>query len=218
MAEQVSSGPRKPELCYLCGAEATTRDHIPPKQLFEVLPGNIITVPACLNCNKSLGKDEEYFRALLTMECYERSAIAKRIWDSTVVRSLWKAGFPGLRRRLLEQTSLINLPPGVLRTIVVGEGKRVARVIRKMVRGIYFELHGKRISDDEVLIFRDVDARIDLEKSTRRWAEIDMGEVFRCRYQFDNPDGEIWIQFYRANWWYAMIGEPARRAARKNSS
>jgi hypothetical protein len=151
VTDQGSRGPRKPELCYLCGAEATTRDHIPPEQFFEVLPENIITAPACLSCNKSLGKDEEYFRALLTMECYERNDIARRIWDGPAVRSLWKAGFDGLRLRLLKQMGLITLPTGVLRTLVVGEGKRVTRVIHKIVRGIYFELHRERIADDDVL-------------------------------------------------------------------
>lgn len=218
MADQGNSEPHASEQCYLCGAEATTRDHIPPEQLFEVLPLNIITAPACQDCNNSLGKEEEYFRALLTMECYERSDLARRIWDGPVVRSLWKVGFPGLRLRLLKQTGLINLSTGVLRTLVVGEGKRVARVIRKIVRGIYFELRHERIADDDVLIFRDVDVRIDLERLTRHWVEIDMGEVFRCRYQFDGQDGAIWIQFYRATWWYAMIGESARQYPRRSSS
>lgn len=199
-----------PEQCYLCEAEATTRDHIPPRSYFEKVPVNIITVPACEKCNASLRKDEEYYRAALTMECYERSDVARRMWDGRVVPSLWRKGFDGFRKRLLNQTGLVRLPTGVLRTLVVGEGQRVATVIRKIIRGLHFQLQGSRIAAEDVLIFRDIDCPRQLGRITRHWSELDMGEEFRCRYQFTGSDGAIWIEFYRAVWWLALVGEPAR--------
>jgi hypothetical protein len=49
--------------CYLCGAPATTRDHIPPRGLFpQPRPNNLITVPACRSCNHDRSLDDEYFR------------------------------------------------------------------------------------------------------------------------------------------------------------
>jgi hypothetical protein len=55
------------------------------------------------------------------------------------------------------------------------------------------------------LIFRDTDVGMDLEGLTSGWPEIDMGEVFRCRYQFSGQSGAIRFQFYRATWWYATF-------------
>src|SRR5271169_6826938 len=53
--------------CYLCGALATTRDHIPPLGLFpEPRPSNLVTVPACLACNRGRSLDDEYFRLMVT--------------------------------------------------------------------------------------------------------------------------------------------------------
>lgn len=49
--------------CVLCGKNiATTREHVPPKNLFKKpRPDNLITVPACENCNSGSSKDDEYF-------------------------------------------------------------------------------------------------------------------------------------------------------------
>lgn len=51
--------------CYLCGAPATSLDHIPPKGIFpRPLPAktNLITVPACEKCNGGSKEDDHYFR------------------------------------------------------------------------------------------------------------------------------------------------------------
>jgi len=40
-----------------------TRDHIPPKAIFDKpLPGDLLTIPACLKCNGGASRDDEYFR------------------------------------------------------------------------------------------------------------------------------------------------------------
>ena len=55
------------QACYLCGGEATTRDHIPPKGLFPApRTANLITVPACSTCNQRASLDDGYLRLVLT--------------------------------------------------------------------------------------------------------------------------------------------------------
>src|SRR5713101_6317270 len=85
--------------CFLCESLADTRDHIPPRGFFPVVPDNIVTVPACLQCNQSYSKDEEYFRTVVAAQCYATSPVARQVWSGTIVRSLWRRGFEGLRRR-----------------------------------------------------------------------------------------------------------------------
>ena len=54
------------QLCIYCQKnEATTDDHITLSGMYaEPLPSNLITVPACLACNREFMKDDEYFLRL----------------------------------------------------------------------------------------------------------------------------------------------------------
>ena len=56
--------------CVYCStAPADTADHVPPKCMFaKENRSNLISVPACLECNKSFSKDDEYLRLALTMD------------------------------------------------------------------------------------------------------------------------------------------------------
>jgi len=81
--------------CIYCGArDNLTDDHVPPKALFpEPRPSDLITVPACLQCNKSYEKDDEYFRiAVLAQIEPDRDPGAARIWTDKVIRgTLWRS-------------------------------------------------------------------------------------------------------------------------------
>src|ERR1700733_5132329 len=53
--------------CYLCGNPATTQDHIPPLGIFpKPRPTNLITVPACNDCNGNTTLHDEYFRVVVS--------------------------------------------------------------------------------------------------------------------------------------------------------
>jgi hypothetical protein len=91
------------------------------------------------------------------------------------------------------------------------DGKRAARVLKKIARGIYFQEQGRTLGDDELLLFRDADVKgLDFEAITRPWPEIDMGEPFRYRSQHSLEGSMIWFEFYRTNWWLALTGKFAR--------
>lgn len=200
--------------CYLCNAEADTREHVPARAFFDEIPQNIITVPACKPCNASFAKDEEYFRTVVAAQAFGISEAARRVWTGPIVRSLYRVGFEGLRKRLAgslitveiwseQQQHLINLPG------VKVEGGRAARVVRKIIRGLYFAERGQKLADEDLIIFRDGDVTIHPENLTRGWKETDLGEVFRFRTHFDDHGGGIWIEFYRNQWWLGLTGEVA---------
>jgi hypothetical protein len=200
--------------CYLCNATATTREHVPSRGFFDNVPANIITVPACTACNGSFAKDEEYFRTVVAMQCFAASAVARRVWTGPVIRSLWRRGYEGLRKRLVrhlitveiwneQEQGHVNLPGMAV------EGGRAARVVRKIIRGLYFATRNQKLADSDLIIFRDGDVRLNPENLTRGWTETDMGEAFRFRTHFDNYGGGIWIEFYRSQWWLALTGQVA---------
>jgi hypothetical protein len=54
--------------CVYCGGLDETRDHVPSRVfLDEPLPENLPVVPACIACNNSFSRDEEYLACLI--EC-----------------------------------------------------------------------------------------------------------------------------------------------------
>lgn len=87
--------------CVYCDKKGIiTNDHIPPKNLFgEPRPGNLITVPSCVDCNSSFSKDDEYFRFSITI----REDIFEKTQDihPKVMRSLEKPKKIGFRKNFL---------------------------------------------------------------------------------------------------------------------
>jgi hypothetical protein len=200
--------------CYLCNAEGKTREHVPSKGFFHTIPGNIITVPACTNCNNSFAKDEEYFRTVVVAQCSSTSLAARRVWAGPILKSIWRRNYEGLRKRLVRCLTTVkvwnkdgqhlgNLPG------VSVEGGRAGRVVRKIIRGLYFATRNEKLADGHLIIFRDGDVRLDPRQFTGGWTETDMGEEFRFRSCFDDYGGLIWIEFYRSQWWLAMTGQAA---------
>lgn len=194
--------------CYLCGADATTIDHVPPRSLFIKVPANIIELPACTACNQGASLDEEYIRTILSAIGYARSAEAREIWEGPVRRSFARRP-KGLRARLANAVVSLDLRThaGILLGRVPGigiDGKRASRVFRKIGRGLAFHSSGKRLGDDELLLFRDVETKSDFRSKTQGWTETDMGDPFRYRVLTDSEGSGFWFEFYRTHWWLAL--------------
>src|SRR5258708_17756847 len=205
-------------LCYLCGLDATTRDHIPARGFFSIVPDNIITVPACATCNAGASTDEEYMRTTTAGLAYAHSPAARAVWEDAVKRSFARRP-AGLRRRLAGDVVPVQIFDA--EGCVIGElpglqvdGKRADRVMRKIFKGIYFHERGNRLADDELIIFRGADIPPNIV-NTAGWNERDMGEVFRYRSAHEADASALWIEFYLADWWFALTGDSALNYARR---
>jgi hypothetical protein len=135
---------RKSRVCYLCGGNLgaeRSRDHVPPLQIFpeRLREGlNLLTVPVHKECNQQYQSDEEYFVVTL-------SPIAG---DSPEGRALWqdlsrKFERPQGRRlghMVRKEFYTIELPGGMRAKRF--DGRRVRRVIWKVVRGLFFIQEG----------------------------------------------------------------------------
>lgn len=204
--------------CYLCGADANTRDHVPPRAFFPALPANIVTVPACAACNGLASKDEEYMRTTTAGLAYMHSEAARQIWDEAVRRSFARRP-EGLKRRLagdIVPVQIVDAEGQVLGELpgLQVDGARADRVIKKIFRGIYFFEKEERLADDDLIIFRGADIPPNII-NTNGWHEHDMGEVFRWRSVHEADASAIWIEFYRTDWWFALTGDSARNYGKR---
>jgi hypothetical protein len=74
--------------CVYCGEPGQlTRDHVSPQSIFpNPKPSNLITVPACQDCNGGFRLDREYFRTFVVAGSYQSSA-ARGWWNRKIIGS-----------------------------------------------------------------------------------------------------------------------------------
>ena len=76
--------------CAYCGEfKELTRDHVIPLCLFKPpYPNNLITVPACDDCNNLKSKNNDYLRDYVTIDIYgNQNPIAQDIFKDKVMKS-----------------------------------------------------------------------------------------------------------------------------------
>lgn len=139
--------------CYLCGALATTKDHIPPRGMFpKPRPSNLATVPACKNCNQQASKDDEYFR-LIVAAISRDSPSSLRLLRQRILPRIRDA--PALAASFLNATSHVTVsgPDGTGRRAheVTFDTNRIQRVIERIVRGLFLTRTGERLRPNHVV-------------------------------------------------------------------
>lgn len=172
------------KLCAYCGkAEGNERDHVPPKCFFPDRSGfQMITVPVCGNCNRNewygsgveIAKDEEYTRNIFVWEYWagQHPATQKLMAQTSAVDAGAESGKDGaayrsimndgrMRRTFAEGLKFHNMartPSGLLfpsKGCTLGfDSKRINRVIRKIVRGLYYHEENQIFpSDYDINVF-----------------------------------------------------------------
>lgn len=116
--------------CVLCGAESTTRDHVPAKVfLDDPLPQQLPVVEMCAPCNQSASSDEEYVACLIDVVVHGDATSAGL--RTRITRSL--AHSPHLLARLSQAQRL----DGDRCTGFTAEVPRLHRVLDKIGRGLW---------------------------------------------------------------------------------
>src|SRR3972149_4744060 len=139
-------------LCYNCGTrEATTSDHVISKTLVpEPRPNNLLTVPACQDCNGGFSKDEEYLRDRLSAAVGGHDFEAPATWDKawrSMQRPKAKGKKFGLFKDVFKLPAPVQTKDGPSNMGVLMNKQRVNRVVEKMVRGFYFHHFKKPLGD-----------------------------------------------------------------------
>ncbi len=138
--------------CAICGGpEGTTRDHIPPKSIFpRPLPEDLITVPACVECNNGASAHDEMVKVLLSFGISEPNEVTERTLRTFDNNNR-------LLRDLQEECRELGLvdPDGNIAMVDVVQWNSEAhdKVIERIVRGLYFNHSGHPVpSDQEVKV------------------------------------------------------------------
>ena len=203
--------------CVYCGQKpGTTSDHVPPYQMFpDPKPSDLITVPACCECNKGFQKDEDYFRALFGLTGAPIQYHAPEFW-SKVSRGVQRS--PALKKTIADslRTGTMVNPDGkeVGSWINVEDNwHRIVSLIAKCVRGLYFFEMGMALSPSvEVECSQHGNGPIALETlyelghhGKRAWPNV---FEYRHRVAADNPEASAWIlSFYSTFVYTAFTGE-----------
>lgn len=224
--------------CVYCGSKSNlTRDHIPPRALFgKPPPNNLITVPACKECNSGASKDDEYFvsRLALRDEAYQNSDARDAMMR--FVRSLEKPKQMGLRRAFTK--SLFEVPQFTTSGLYIGKRGgvnvdlvRLSRVADRIVRGLYFHETKSRLPRDcKVTAWAEdglIDVPSDVVESLKqtivlpllRQPEKAVGRgTFEYRYLFarDEPKASGWLLSFYGCTVFLCLTVPASRVTNRD--
>lgn len=141
--------------CYVCAGTGVklTKDHIFPRGLFPPpLPRDMLTAPACEECQQRLQPDEEYFRTLVASGAYSDET-ARELWDGKIKRSFDNS--PGFRQtfanaiRVMEWKSPGGIVLGDI-PVIEGDQERTGNVLRKIVRGVFYLGSGRTVMPFDV--------------------------------------------------------------------
>ena len=132
------------EICYMCEAAATSREHVPPRCIFprgDEHRKSLITVPNCDVHNSTKSKSDEYLRHVLVCSPGVNETAAQVARESLV---------PSFERRPhIMETFLTNVRPVTLGTDETGaftvDVRRFESAVSSIIRGLYFHETGQKL-------------------------------------------------------------------------
>lgn len=140
--------------CTYCGrSKKLTADHVPPKLFLEQpFPPNLLTVPACADCNQSFKADDEYTRAVLATDIRASWNHAAQYNLPAVMRSLQRRDARGFANYLGNQTrpARVLSPSGAPVMVIETDQRRVNRSGLHILRGLFFRETGRVLSTPEM--------------------------------------------------------------------
>lgn len=166
------SKPRKKGICVYCGSSGPiTHDHIPPKSLFMNPRPKLITVYACQKCHKYTAKDDEYFRAVLSLKNTANTKDAAAARDS-FIRSMQRYDHSKFRKSFLSGVRSMNImtPAGLhigKRIVYEVDLARLGRVMSRIIKGLYYCHFYKRLPSEVSVSSWTIDGLNDLDDDGR---------------------------------------------------
>jgi len=136
----------KERTCAYCGEfKSLTRDHVPPKNLFQKpRPQNLITVPCCEDCRGGWSADDEYFRIAVTVNSNAEGNPSAMNNFKVIMRSLRKPGKWKFARHINQSLGHVSVqtPGGIYlgkAPAIKVQAKRIDRVAQRIIRGLFYE-------------------------------------------------------------------------------
>lgn len=184
--------------------KAIDSDHVPPKNIFlRPRPNNLVTVPACQNCNNNTSQIDEEFRAYLSLRVGIQSQESYDYWTKAALPTIQTN--KRLKRQIIGSTKQVDFYS--LHGSYVGkahlalwEAEKHDLIIEKTVKGLYWE-HYNEILGSEIKL--DIGWLIGLNDEIKRIiSQFHMkriGDAFTYAYHRanDEPLVSAWLlEFY----------------------
>jgi hypothetical protein len=164
--------------CTYCGKlKKLSVDHVPPKSLFpKPRPGNLITVPACRDCNEGESTHDEYFATALALNSDLTPTPALDAVRAKVERAMAmpeKAGFSAAFRPIQEVSRLYhpNGRPLAPRSTYDVKVERLARVVSRTTAGLFFRFNG-RLLRSGYLVGAQLESELRLGDDPGMWRQV----------------------------------------------
>ena len=135
--------------CYACPQPGTSREHVPPKNLFPLnFRSNLITVPSCDKHNSAKSGDDELFRHVVAA-AEGTNEFALEVYEP-VIRSFERRPhilptfMPGVQQAVTTEGETIGCRV---------DQKRFERSVRSIVRALYYYENQKRLHADLLIVW-----------------------------------------------------------------
>lgn len=201
-------------LCAICGVNpATTKDHVPPKNLFpKPRPQDLITVPACACCNNGSSVEDEDFRTYLSLLIGKQTDLMERLWLQSK---------KSLDRRTQTRTSFLESIKSLGATHQTNLGERIAFeiparvytiVFERVVRGLYYHHFGEILGKTVAISVAPLKGIDDNSfKLIENWPTYSIGGnafVYKISRASDSPKSTAWVlQLYESHWILCETGD-----------
>lgn len=195
-------------MCVLCGVnKAINRDHVPPKSIFaEPRPANLITVPACKECNNKASPHDESFKIYLGFH------VAKAFTPETdKAFKIAKRSF--LHNRKIRKNVFKSMKPVDIISkggVIVDRGYKVPwdneahdAVIERTVRGLFFHHFGKILGNRAEVRTMFFEERPDfLDQYAFKFCSIASPTFYYAYTKVEDSElSSIWLfNFYGSHW------------------
>lgn len=208
---------RDPKTCVYCAENpGVTDDHVPPKSFFpRPRPSNLITVPACIECNSGAGKDEDYFLATFMFSAAGITDAGRALWRERLHRMFLKN--VGLKRKMANGFSSApeSTPAGIYvgrRMTLQFDEQRFNSVVRKIVRGLYYFEYGEALPAKKEVITSFLSTKARFETAVAYADQLGWGKQrwpgifeYRCARLPDAPQVSMWLMRYYSNTYFWTI-------------
>jgi hypothetical protein len=140
-------------ICGICGVnQATTREHVPPKNIFlNPKPSDLITIPACFDCNNASSESDERFRLFLGLQVARFSKQGEQLFkEGTIATARHNYRY---RSEILSSSEriLFTTPDGIIHGSGVSipwDSEAHDKTIEKIIRGLFFHHYRKVIANN----------------------------------------------------------------------
>jgi hypothetical protein len=155
----------EPHNCVYCGRDKSlTVDHISPKLvLSKPYPNNLITVPACSECNAAFQVDDEYTRLVASIDVRASNQRDVQSKLPAILRSLERPeaqAFADYIKRNLAETTILDANGKPMGHAMEVDKKRVNATGARIVRGLFFVETGRPLAPAQpIRIASNIDVR-----------------------------------------------------------